>query len=126
MTEPEELDEDLFADLVCSSLPLVTADVRYDQDEAPARVEPSIKPEVAPDPVEPPDRNGAVPDQPMLDVKEDAEPETSRPQQHDYSNDMNGDSGSGWQDGHATGGNGHDYESVIEPESHGTGIKEDG
>lgn len=105
---------------------IVTADFSYDQEEVPAKVEPPMKFEIPPEAVDPPDRNGMVSDRAMLDLKEEPGPEISERRHYENSNDMNGDIGTGWQDGHTASGNGHGYESAVEPESHGTGIKEDG
>ena len=63
----------------------------------------------------------------MLDVKED--PSVNAPELQHNNNDSipNGDMRSGWQDGHDMGRNGNHYDDhAAEPDSHGTGIKEDG
>lgn len=63
----------------------------------------------------------------MEDVKEQPHIDTHELQQSNNDNAPNGDVGLGWQDGHDTGRNGNNYDdSAAEPDSHGTGIKEDG
>ncbi len=47
--------------------------------------------------------------------------------QHTYSSAQNGNVGSSWNNGHDNGVQGNHYGDVaVEPEQHGTGIKEDG
>ncbi|MCJ1249275.1 hypothetical protein MMC30_006498 [Trapelia coarctata] len=116
MTEPEELDEDLFADL-------------YDQDEVPAKPETSMKVEAPSETVDVPDPggNGTITDQAMQDVKQEPTLNVPEPQHNNNNSMLNGDVGSAWQDGHDVGRNGNHYDdSAAEPDSHGTGIKEDG
>ena len=77
---------------------------------------------VAPSPA----TNGASTDDPKQEVKEELRPEVSMQEQPTYGNGSNG-VGSGWQNGHGTGEMAHDYgDMAIDPEPHGTGIKEDG
>jgi len=64
----------------------------------------------------------------MQDVKEEPSV-TALELQHNNDTMPNGDTGSGWQDRHDMGrnGNGNHYDDpAAEPDSHGTGIKEDG
>ena len=79
--------------------------------------------------IDPPDATVNVKslDQPMQDIKEEQHPDTSNLQRINDNSMPNGDSGPGWNDAGDTGRNGHPYDdSIAEPESHGTGIKEDG
>lgn len=74
-----------------------------------------------------PGGNGPNPDQAMQDVKEEPPVDTPALQQNNNHITQNGEAGSGWHDGHDLGRNGNQYdESAAEPDSHGTGIKEDG
>ncbi|MCJ1413809.1 hypothetical protein MMC32_000134 [Xylographa parallela] len=116
MTEPEELDEDLFADL-------------YDQDEVPTKPAFTVNVEAPLDTADPPDRGGVgtVADQAMQDIKEEPGPEVFSSHQHEQKTGVGGDNGPRWQDEHTMNGNGQDYDDAVgEPEQQGTGIKEDG
>ncbi|MCJ1439102.1 hypothetical protein MMC27_008493 [Xylographa pallens] len=116
MTEPEELDEDLFADL-------------YDQDEVATEPASMVKVEAPLDTADPPDRGdiSTAADQAMQDIKEEPGSEVFSSHQHDQKNGAGGDNGPRWQDEHTMSGNGQDYDDAVgEPEQHGTGIKEDG
>ena len=63
----------------------------------------------------------------MQDIKEEQQSDTINVQRSSDYISPNGNSGSGWNDASDTGRNGHPYDdSMGEPESHGTGIKEDG
>jgi len=116
MTEPEELDEDLFADL-------------YDQDEVAAKPASTIKAEAPIEIAGPPDPgdSGTTADQAIQDIKEEPGTEAFTSHQNNQINGTSGDTGPHWQDEHTMSGNGHDYDDTVgEPEQHGTGIKEDG
>lgn len=74
-----------------------------------------------------PGGNGPKPDQAMQDVKEEPPVEAPALQQNHNDISQKGGVGSVWHDGHESGKNGNQYdESAAEPDSHGTGIKEDG
>ncbi|MCJ1386816.1 hypothetical protein MMC17_009944 [Xylographa soralifera] len=116
MTEPEELDEDLFADL-------------YDQDEVATKPASTFKVEAPIETADPPDRGdiGTTADQAMQDPKEEPGSEVFTSLQNEQKNGAGGENGPRWQDEHTMSGNGQDYDDAVgEPEQHGTGIKEDG
>ena len=136
MTEPEELDEDLFADLYvhihikdCSKLEMLLNISSYDQDEVPTKPAFTVNVEAPLDTADPPDRGGVgtVADQAMQDIKEEPGPEVFSSHQHEQKTGVGGDNGPRWQDEHTMNGNGQDYDDAVgEPEQQGTGIKEDG
>ncbi|MCJ1355633.1 MAG: hypothetical protein MMC33_005625 [Icmadophila ericetorum] len=115
MTEPEELDEDLFADL-------------YDGDEAAPNATSHVETHQT---IETPEvsvaiTNGTNGDGVHQDTKYDTQHDT--PDQRMQSSSGNAEeSGVGWQNGQNGVDNGNDFDNMaVEQESHGTGIKEDG
>ena len=146
MTEPEELDEDLFADLYVHAvlvfislhhhlhkyhyyISLLTICFRYDQDDVSVKPAATLTINAPPEPTAETSHttNGDTHDKPMTDVKEEPQPEP--PEQSDQVSRgiENGDPALGWQDRNANGDRGNDYgDTSMDHESHGTGIKEDG
>ncbi|MDI1489952.1 MAG: hypothetical protein OHK93_001151 [Ramalina farinacea] len=112
MTEPEELEDDLFADL-------------YDGDDAAPKVEPISDQGFDPEPAQAPspDTSAApIPTAQPPEIKEEA------PRDEDMGgNGVNGDVGGGW-DGNRdhNGGPNHSIVPPVEEESRPIGIKEDG
>ncbi|CAF9936789.1 hypothetical protein IMSHALPRED_010895 [Imshaugia aleurites] len=115
MTEPEELEEDLFADL-------------YDADETAAKPEPSVQ-DLQPEPIQAPapTDNGTTTSTARQEPK-DEEPGTLTVKDEPvYGNGYNGDNGPSWNVGQANGGNAHQYnDAAMEQEPAPIGIKEDG
>lgn len=124
MAEPEDLEEDLFADLyspfscriyvsmtnICSS--------SYDADESTNRTTSAVEPSKPADPVAaepaPAPAQSAVP---SYDPSPSETYQTQAPAQPEYGNDyQNGSEGAG----------AHTTPTPADNESHGTGIKEDG
>jgi len=115
MAEPEELDEDLFADL-------------YDEQNVPAQPGP---PSTAPAPpvVDAPasNGNGMSVDQTMQGNRDEQNNDMASLPQINVDSGQDGNAGSGWQDGNDLARNGHQYDDPMgESDTHGTGIKEDG
>ncbi|KAL8857134.1 MAG: hypothetical protein Q9178_006310 [Gyalolechia marmorata] len=111
MTEPEELDEDLFADL-------------YDADEPTSIAVPPAQPKPDPVSVEPGPSDVAEP--PALDVKEedhhDGSMNMTDPNQNGYTNGQDDRENSRWDNN----GRGSRMDVAVEQDSGSLGIKEDG
>ncbi|KAL8772145.1 MAG: hypothetical protein Q9209_002580 [Squamulea sp. 1 TL-2023] len=111
MTEPEELDEDLFADL-------------YDAEEPTTTVEPPIQPKADPEPVQSPPSNFAEP--PPVDVKEEDNNDGSMnmvdPNHNIYTNGQDDRESPRWD----SNGRGSRMDVAVEQDSGSIGIKEDG
>lgn len=115
MTEPEELEEDLFADL-------------YDADETVAKPEPSIQ-DFQPEPIQAPapNDNGAFTSDAKQELKDEESGSAPVRDEPMYGNGRNGDDGPSWNAGQANGGNTHQYnDAAMEQEPAPIGIKEDG
>ncbi|KAL9137196.1 MAG: hypothetical protein Q9175_001590 [Cornicularia normoerica] len=115
MTEPEELEEDLFADL-------------YDADDTAAKPEPSVQ-DFQPEPVQAPgpNDNGASTSDANQEPKDEESGGASVKEEPTYGNGHNGDTGPSWNAGQASGGNANQYnDAVMEQEPAPIGIKEDG
>ena len=145
MTEPEELDEDLFADLwvslCCTTSLLLHADTAdnlpisltrsrsYDGDEIAMKLPPPAAVQAIP---EAPVVSGLTDHDMHLDdsasrVKEEIKQEDFEQKVQTTGETGNEVGGLEWQNGHPNGGGANDYgDMTIEPESHGPGIKEDG
>jgi len=137
MTEPEELEEDLFADLYVDYLGLAKfwdykktvqftdhTSIRYDGDDGVAKLEasqaePTFQPalEQAPDPAP----SGAS----EVSKKEPDHTDTAIKDEHMYGNGQNGDIGLTWNGGPINDGAGQ-YNGHMDEERRGIGIKEDG
>ncbi|KAL8868907.1 MAG: hypothetical protein Q9174_004674 [Haloplaca sp. 1 TL-2023] len=110
MTEPEELDEDLFADL-------------YDADEPASTAASAAQPAVASEPVE-----SATPiktEPPVTDFGDEGNNNAVQPVDHDQAAFANGQDDreeSGWENG----GRGSRMDVAVEQDNGGVGIKEDG
>ncbi|KAL8754628.1 MAG: hypothetical protein Q9199_004212 [Rusavskia elegans] len=112
MTEPEELDEDLFADL-------------YDADEPTTTAAPPVQPKPEPEPVEPAPSN--FPNIPPVDVKEEDNSNNDSmnmpdPNQNGYTNGQDDRETSRWDNN----GRGSRMDVAVEQDSGSIGIKEDG
>ncbi|KAL8964944.1 MAG: hypothetical protein Q9183_004124 [Haloplaca sp. 2 TL-2023] len=110
MTEPEELDEDLFADL-------------YDADEPASTAAPPAQPVVAPEPVESATPVTTVP--PVNDFGDESNNNAVQPVDHDQAALANGQDEReepGWENG----GRGSRMDVAVEQDNGGVGIKEDG
>ncbi|OAX78149.1 hypothetical protein ACJ72_07546 [Emergomyces africanus] len=114
MTEPEDLEEDLFADL-------------YDADdtaqhEAPPAAAPSFPEPQQPPQNEPNAHTVSPPQQPTSDNNNNYHTETQMEQQHV----TNGDQQNGANEPMQTAHESDHIAAHVESGSHGTGIKEDG
>ncbi|KAI9769529.1 MAG: hypothetical protein M1840_004006 [Geoglossum simile] len=127
MTEPEDLDEDLFADL-------------YEGDDNATKPQQDTKTPVfdnvvSSQPVSSHANSAAAASDPRLSQQNVQEPPAEQPKtdqeepyipieidQPMYGNVQNGENSNTWEDGHM-----NDYgDGGVEHETHGTGIKEDG
>ncbi|KAL8930821.1 MAG: hypothetical protein Q9208_000362 [Pyrenodesmia sp. 3 TL-2023] len=114
MTEPEELDEDLFADL-------------YDADEPAAPAPPATQPIPAPEPVEAPAPVSTGPSPNETEQHSNIDGSTIMPDANHDNNYTNGpderdDSRERWDNN----GRGSRMDVAAEQDSSGIGIKEDG
>ncbi|KAF6238917.1 hypothetical protein HO173_002789 [Letharia columbiana] len=115
MTEPEELDEDLFADL-------------YDADDAAAKPEALVQ-DIQPEPIQAsaPSDTGAFTSDANPEPKDEESGSAPIKDEPMYGNGHNGDTGPSWNAGQANGGNAHQYnDAAMEQEPAPIGIKEDG
>ncbi|KAK4693506.1 hypothetical protein P7C71_g3903, partial [Lecanoromycetidae sp. Uapishka_2] len=113
MTEPEELEEDLFADL-------------YDGDDAPAKPDPPAQQEAAPEPTQIPAPIEYAPF-PENDTQQPKTESSSDTVKHEamYGNGQSGDTGLAWNGGQ--GGPSNQYnDGAMNHEPPPIGIKEDG
>ncbi|KAF6228410.1 hypothetical protein HO133_008140 [Letharia lupina] len=115
MTEPEELDEDLFADL-------------YDADDAAAKPEALVQ-DIQREPIQAsaPSDTGAFTSDANPEPKDEESGSAPIKDEPMYGNGHNGDTGPSWNAGQANGGNAHQYnDAAMEQEPAPIGIKEDG
>ncbi|KAL8704008.1 MAG: hypothetical protein Q9201_002813 [Fulgogasparrea decipioides] len=111
MTEPEELDEDLFADL-------------YDADEPSTTSVPQAQPSQVPSPVEaaPPVTPGPPPNETGQDSNNDNSITVTDHNQSTYANGQDDRENSRWDND----GRGSRMDVAVEQDSGAIGIKEDG
>lgn len=112
MTEPEELDEDLFADL-------------YEADEPAPSATPAAQPKAAPEPLENAtlkDADAPPPNDAPQGTNEDTFQDSTDFNQDAYGNGQGDRDGSRWDND----GRGSRMDVVVEQDSGSIGIKEDG
>ena len=139
MTEPEDLEEDLFADLyvsptqfliphstIANSASLADTDASYDVDDTSTKPQQAAKEEF-PEPATtsmPPHNvhdSDQIKQDPSLEMKQEPEDQVNG----NYANGHNGDSAMNWNNDHNDGAYGSHYDDGH-PEPQGIGIKEDG
>ncbi|KAL9103311.1 MAG: hypothetical protein Q9163_001653 [Psora crenata] len=107
MTEPEELDDDLFADL-------------YDGDDTAPKAEPSPDQGFQPEPTQaPPPAEGPV-------VQDPTATDGNVTGDHMDSKGLDGSTGGGWSGFQGNGGTPNNFQNAPMDESRPIGIKEDG
>ncbi|KAI4122865.1 MAG: hypothetical protein LQ338_005582 [Usnochroma carphineum] len=111
MTEPEELDEDLFADLYEADEPATSAPPRAQSISAPEPVEATVPISTAPQPQEAPHN-----------ANDDTSINMGDPSQNDYMNGQDNRDDIRWDHG----GRGARMDVAAEQDNGGIGIKEDG
>ena len=137
MTEPEDLEEDLFADLyvILTPLPYLFLDPRlelhlltsvssYDADDSATKPQQAVNVEIPESTVAPAPAQGGYDSN---QTKPDAPPETKQESHSNgnYANGQDNETAMNWNNGQADGAQNHHYGDGP-PESHGIGIKEDG